>query len=81
VSIAQIQNEVFSNAVIDMDNKRFFGCKFTNCSLRYAGGECDWDEHTRFTSCTWDLTGAAKRTVDFLLRTGRINFSHGKFSL
>jgi len=81
MSVTQVQNEVFSNAVIEMDNKRFFGCKFANCILRYAGGECEWDEHTKFTSCVWDLTGAAQRTIDLLMRTGRIQFSQGKFSL
>jgi hypothetical protein len=81
MSVTEIKNETFRTAVIDMDNKRFFGCKFSNCTLRYTGAQCEWDANTVFDSCTWQLLDAAERTVSALIRTGRIQFPQGKFSV
>ncbi len=53
----------FNSAVVDLDNKRFLGCKFLNCTLRYAGGELEWDKDTTFVSCHWDFFHSAKRTM------------------
>jgi len=70
MAIAEVKDRVLSNAVIDMDNIRFFGCKFTNCTLRYKGGQCEWDRNTTFVGCHWDFLDAAKRTVDVIQATG-----------
>jgi hypothetical protein len=80
MSVTQVKNETFTHAVIDMDNKRFFGCKFKDCMLRYAGGQCEWDEYTSFEACTWLLQDAAQRTVVTLMETGALQFQD-KFSL
>ena len=66
MSVAEIKNESFSRIIVDLDNKRFFGCKFTNCTLRYAGGQCEWDQNCAFESCSWELIGAAARTLRIL---------------
>jgi len=41
----------FFSAIIDIDAKRYFRCNFTNCTLRYAGDQCEWDKDTVFISC------------------------------
>lgn len=33
--------------LIDIDDKRFIGCKLTNCTLRVIrGGQVEWDKDT-----------------------------------
>jgi hypothetical protein len=65
-AITKVPNGVFSNSDVDMDNKRFFNGKFINCTLMYAGGQCEWDEYTTFKRCTWKFSGAADRTIQVL---------------
>ncbi len=38
--IPTIENEVFTKVPVEMDDKRFLGCKFSGCTLRYEGGKC-----------------------------------------
>jgi hypothetical protein len=71
--LATLENQVFAGAIIDVDGKRFLGCKFHHCTLRYAGGECEWDDNTTFrVDCSWELIGHALRIVDILSRAGAI---------
>lgn len=82
MAITQKQNETFRDAIIDMDGKRFFACVFTNCQLRYAGGQCEWDKHTSFTGCTWEFVDSARRTKQVLDLLQMPNLSgSGVFSL
>jgi hypothetical protein len=55
-----VSNKTFSSAIIDMDNKRFVGCKFEHCALRYAGGKCEWDKNTIFDGCAWEPSGKSQ---------------------
>ncbi len=80
MAITQIQNDTFRDAIIDMDSKRFFSCVFTNCRLRYAGGQCEWDKNTIFTRCTWEFVDSAlrsKQIFDLIQMSG----GSGGFSL
>jgi hypothetical protein len=63
MAVTKIANREFFSQTIDMDDKRFLGCKFTNCRLRYTGGQCEWDKNTTFISCSWNFFDAADRTI------------------
>lgn len=39
-----------NGGVIMLDGNYFVGCRFTNCKLLFAGGDCGWHE-TTFTNC------------------------------
>jgi hypothetical protein len=58
-----VKGDAVFGRTVDLDNKRFLGCKFTNCTLRYKGGQLEWDKDTAFISCQWEFLEAAKRTV------------------
>ncbi len=71
-----VANQTFANTVVHMDGKRFEGCKFSHCTFRYAGGECEWDEHTVFdTASTWKFEECALRTVEILQSIGWLSTS------
>jgi hypothetical protein len=63
MALAEVADKVFHTAIVDMNNKRFVRCKFTICTLRYAGGQCEWDANTSFVQCVWEFKDAAQRTV------------------
>jgi hypothetical protein len=78
--ITTVENQVLANVVVDMDDKRFLGCEFEHCTLRYAGGECSWDKNTVFRpNCTWEIFDTAARVVNVLTRSGAI--SGGSFRI
>jgi hypothetical protein len=60
------ESRAFFSQTIDLDDKRFVGCKFTNCTLRYKGGQVEWDKNTAFIGCRWHFLDAADRTVKVL---------------
>ena len=63
VSVTEIRNVSKSGVLIDLENKRLFNCRFTDCTLQYAGGHCEWDATTIFENCAWEFRGAAARTM------------------
>lgn len=63
MSITEIADKTFNSVVVNMDNKRFLRCKFANCTLGYAGGQCEWDRNTSFVGCSWKFQDAALRTA------------------
>ena len=65
----------FTNSVVDMDGKSFTSCEFVNCTLRYKGGECEWDKYTTFSGCSLALQDAAQRTARFLQHQGVVSGS------
>jgi len=72
--ITTVENQVFSNVVVDMDDKRFLGCEFKHCTLRYAGSECSWDNNSVFhPDCIWEIFDTAARIVNVLTRGGAIS--------
>jgi hypothetical protein len=77
-----IENEVFTNVAVEMDDRRFVGCKFSGCTLRYEGGECSWDDKTVIdASCKWEISGTAARIVRLLARGGAIAPGSTRFVL
>lgn len=80
VMTTTIENQVFTDTIVNMDDKKFMRCEFSRCTLRYTGGECDWDEHTIFNpSCTWKFEYAALRTVEILRSIGWLSSSGSLF--
>jgi len=80
--IPTLENEVFTNTGVEMDDKRFFGCKFLGCILRYEGGECSWDDKTIIApSWRWEISGTAARIVKLLARGGAIAPGSTRFVL
>ena len=86
MALTEVANKTQISTVIDMDNKRFVRCKFTDCTLRYAGGQCEWDNNAAFIQCSWEFKDAARRTAEIFmlgLNTGDFtcagrNFATGK---
>lgn len=68
-----VEGKAFLSKTIDIDDKQFVGCKFTNCALRYKGGQVEWDKDTTFISCRWEFLAAAKRMIDVLSLVGTTN--------
>ena len=71
--MTEIVNEKFFGTAVDMDGKRFIGCQFAGCILRYEGGEWGWDGMTTFDErCSWKFMGCALQTVKLLYFLGFI---------
>lgn len=70
------QDKTFFDDLIELDDKLFIRCKFTNCTLRYKGGQTEWDKDTVFIGCRWEFLGTAERTVKVhnLAATDPLNF-------
>jgi hypothetical protein len=58
-----IERKPFFSGIVDLDDKRFVGCKLTNCTLRYKGGQVEWDQDTTFINCRCEFLDAAERTI------------------
>jgi len=58
-----------NGGVIMLDGNYFVGCRFTNCKLLFAGGDCGWHE-TTFTNCQIEWNGPAARAINILLAFG-----------
>jgi hypothetical protein len=65
--VAVHANESFAHRRVDLDGSRFENCTFEACQIVYSGGD-----HTRIVGCTfdpgctWNMDGAAARTLTFL---------------
>ena len=80
--IPSIENKVFTNEDVEMDDKRFLGCKFSGCTLRYTDGDCSWDDKTIIDpSCRWEISGTAARIVNLLAQGGAIAPGSTRFVL
>jgi hypothetical protein len=76
MALTEVADKPFNTAIVNMDGKRFTRCKFTNCKLRYTGGECEWDNNTTFVACSWEFQDAALRTAKlFMLGQDTANFT------
>jgi hypothetical protein len=66
-----VQNQTTSGATVALDDKHFANCRFTRCTLIYAGGDFSWS-NTTFENCQLQFAGAAGRTMRFLGMFGLI---------
>jgi hypothetical protein len=60
-----VENETRSGVTIFIDGKHFINCRYTNCTLIFAGGDFGWT-NTTFKSCQIRFSGSADRTVSFM---------------
>jgi len=77
--MTDVNDKTFTNAIIDLDGKRFTSCRFENCHLRYAGGECRMQRCYVAHGCVYQFTGAAFNTASLLNDLGltAIQFGSG----
>jgi hypothetical protein len=83
MALAEVADKTYLAAIIDMDNKWFVRCKLTNCTLRYAGSQCEWDANTSFIQCIWEFKDAARRTTAIFMlggNTGNFTVSNRDFT-
>lgn len=59
-----IKGQTILSGDVNLDDKRFIGCKFTNCTLWYKGGQVEWDKDTTFIGCRWQFLDAALRIIN-----------------
>jgi hypothetical protein len=72
--MVEIVNQKFFGETVDMNDKRFIGCQFLGCILRYKGGEWSWDGMTTFDErCFWKFEDCALRTTELLYFLGAAN--------
>ena len=61
-------DHTFRNTTVDLDENKFFNCKFYNCTLAYSGGQPpdlignEFHGHNK-----WSFTDAAGRTLQFMI--------------
>jgi hypothetical protein len=83
MALTEVADKTETATVVHMDNKRFVRCKFTNCTLRYTGSQCEWDANTSFVQCSWKFEDAARRTTEIFMlgiNTGDFTFGRRDFS-
>ena len=76
MAIQDISQKNFVSAVVDIDNKRFFGCIFYACTLRYSGGEFAWDKYAILKKCIFEFVGNSPNVEKV-----RDTFGIGQFNL
>jgi hypothetical protein len=60
-----VTNQNASGATVYMDGTFYLKCRFTKCTLLYAGGDYGWEDCV-FDGCTVKLAGSAIRVREFL---------------
>jgi hypothetical protein len=65
----RIEDRVFRNETVRLDEKLFVNCAFERCALLFGGQPCEW-ENTRFVNCRLVLDGAANNTIQVLRGLG-----------
>lgn len=61
------QGKLFKKMRIALDGQHFIGCTFDRCWMVYFGGDLPRIEGGTIENCSWELAGAAKQTVQFLV--------------
>lgn len=60
------RDEKFEDKVVYIDNRRFIGCVFVNCSLVYSGGKIPTFDQCTFDASGVKLAGEAANTLEFM---------------
>ncbi len=68
-----IESETFTGESIELDDKQFIDCTFTNCVLEYHGGEVIFDR-TQLDRCRHVFYGRARQTLRYLQGVGLMPF-------
>ena len=68
------QGTTYSDVLVNLDGRAFEGCEFRMCHLVYSASAPLQLVGCRIIDCTWGLSGAALRTVDFM----RVLYTQGE---
>lgn len=63
--MAVFTGKTYTGDTINLDRDSYRNCLFVECVLVY-GGETPVGEPLKTRGCTFELTGSAKRTLNFL---------------
>jgi hypothetical protein len=63
--MTSIENVEETGSTVFLDGKYFTNCKYTKCTLIYAGGDSGWTR-TQFVDCKLTFSGPASRTINIL---------------
>ena len=69
-------HEWFDKQDIILDGQEYEGCTFVDCRLLFSGGEPPMLSNNTYVRCTWELTGAALRTLGFFAVLNMIGARH-----
>lgn len=72
--MSKISGGKYTRSNVNVDNLFFEGCEFTDCILRYAGGELPSFVSCKFTRVRWAFDGAASNTVTLMAQLYHIGF-------
>lgn len=64
--MASFADSKFENTTVILGSNQYFNCVFVRCRLIYDGSGNLILRGCSFDSCSWDFTGPAANTVDFL---------------
>ena len=70
--MASFSKKTFNNQTINLDGNEYSQCTFRTCRLVYAGGPLPTFKDFNFDNCSFELDGAADRTVAFLNSVAQI---------
>ena len=70
-----VRSEKRTGDVVILDDCHFINCDFSECQLRYSGGECKVEDSVIDLGCQIEFFGAAKNTVGLLEQLGFLDGS------
>lgn len=62
----EYRENIYEGGPVHVDGNVYIGCRFLRCSLVYSGGSLPSFTECFFDHCTFQLEGAADRTMFFL---------------
>ncbi len=62
----RFEKSTFQNTSVMLDHVEFDQCTFRNCKLVYAAEGVASMRDCSMYDCTWEFTGPAERTIQFL---------------
>jgi hypothetical protein len=67
MALTEVQDQTFVRTIVEMDGKRFTGCKFISCTLWYTGEQpCIWKDTIIDEGCVWKFDGCALNLIRVL---------------
>ena len=73
-----VEDRVFENEIVIMDDKHFHRCVFNACTLWYNGGDFGWTDSKFEGPQVIRFGGAALRTITYLKNWGKLHPDYSK---
>lgn len=64
-----VKGGYFEGELVELDGRHFIDCTFTDCILKYSGGDVRFDTST-MSACRHVFYGRARATLHYLQRVG-----------